>query len=54
MAEIVGKTIVSNKNTITIPKSVAEDLKLKQGDFIIFYKDEKGRIIIKKAKLVEE
>lgn len=46
---IVGITKISQGGKITLIKEVAEILKAKEGDKIIFYLDENKRITIQKA-----
>ncbi len=40
---------MSPKNMITIPKDVRKKLKIKSGEYVMFYEDENGNIIIKKG-----
>jgi AbrB family looped-hinge helix DNA binding protein len=46
--EIVGKTTITGKYQVTLPKSVREFLKADNGDFIVFFKDH-DRIVVKRG-----
>ncbi len=47
--KMLGSSKVSGKLRITIPKDTAEAMGVKDGDFIIFYVDEKGEFRIRKG-----
>ena len=44
--KFLGSATITGKNQITIPKQVVEELELKQGEQVIFLKDERGYIYI--------
>jgi len=46
---MLGSTKVSSDRKISLVKEVSEYLKAKEGDFIIFYLDDKGEVIIRKG-----
>jgi bifunctional DNA-binding transcriptional regulator/antitoxin component of YhaV-PrlF toxin-antitoxin module len=48
MEKFLGSTKITGKGNIRLIKDVADILKAKDGDHIIFY-EENGKIIIKKA-----
>ena len=47
--KMLGSTKISGKLRITIPKDAAESLDVKDGDFLIFYVDEKGNHQVRKG-----
>lgn len=47
--KMLGSTKISGKLRITVPKDAAESLQVADGDYIIFYVDEKGQHVIKKG-----
>ncbi|MFZ7138029.1 MAG: hypothetical protein ACOWW1_06395 [archaeon] len=51
MEKIIGTSKVQPNNRITLIKKVQKKLNLKIGDFVIYFEDEKGNIIIKKGQL---
>jgi bifunctional DNA-binding transcriptional regulator/antitoxin component of YhaV-PrlF toxin-antitoxin module len=51
---LLGTSKISTDNKVTIIKDAAQKLKIKQGDLVGFYDDNKGNIIIKKVVLKPE
>lgn len=47
--KMLGSTKISGKLRITIPKDAAQSLDVEDGDFLIFYVDEKGDHHVKKG-----
>jgi len=47
--EIIGTTKVSKGGKMTLIKDVQDLLRIKESDVLVFYKSEKGDIIIKKG-----
>jgi AbrB family looped-hinge helix DNA binding protein len=46
--EVVGKTTITGKYQVTLPKSVREFLKADNGDFLVFFKDH-DKIVVKRG-----
>lgn len=44
--KVIGFAKLTSKGQITLPKEVREELKLIQGNYLVFLKDEKGFIYI--------
>ena len=51
--EVVGKSTITGKYQLTLPKSVREFLKANNGDLIVFVKDH-DRIIVKRGTVKVE
>jgi bifunctional DNA-binding transcriptional regulator/antitoxin component of YhaV-PrlF toxin-antitoxin module len=51
---LLGSSKISTDNKVTIIKDAAIKLKIKQGDMLGFYGDDKGNIVIKKVVLKPE
>lgn len=51
---LLGLSKISTDNKVTIIKDAAQKLKIKQGDMIGFYNDDKGNIVIRKVVLKPE
>ncbi len=52
--KVVGKSTVTGKHQLTLPKSVREFLRAENGDLIVFIKDH-GRILVKRGTVkIEE
>jgi len=47
MVEEIGHSRLSYRGQIVVPKNVKEYLNAHDGDYIIFYKDDDGRIFIR-------
>ena len=50
--EIIGDAKISTKKMIRIPNSLMEILELEVGDNIVFQKNDRDEIVIKKGKVV--
>ena len=48
--ELLASAKLTSKGQITIPKIVRETLNIEEGDFVIFYLDEKNNIKISNRK----
>lgn len=46
---MLGSTKVSTNRKISLVKEVAEKLDMKEGDFVIFYENEDGEIVLEKG-----
>ena len=46
---MLGSTKVSTDRKISLIKEVADHLKVKEGDFIIFYLNKKEEVVIRKG-----
>lgn len=46
--EVLGKSTITGKYQLTLPKNVRELLGADNGDFIVFLKDE-GRVLVKRG-----
>lgn len=46
---MLGSTKISGKLRITVPKDAAVSLGVKDGDYLIFYVDDRGQHIVKKG-----
>ena len=44
--KFLGSATITGKNQITVPKQVVEELKLKQGEQVIFLKDKNGFVYV--------
>ena len=53
-ARLSGTTSVTVQGQITIPKSIRDNLGIKAGDTIEFLQTEKGVVVIRKMKVIEE
>lgn len=52
--EVVGKSTITGKYQLTLPKSVREFLRADNGDLIVFIKDH-GKILVKRGTVkIEE
>jgi len=49
--KLLGTSKISTDNKITIIKEVAELLKLKQGNLVVFYLNDAKDVVLKKANL---
>jgi AbrB family looped-hinge helix DNA binding protein len=47
--KFVGSSKVSSKLRISIVKDVADKMGVNDGDTVMFYEDDKGNILLKKA-----
>jgi hypothetical protein len=45
----LGSSKVSTNLRVKIVKDAADELEVKEGDHVLFYKDDKGQIIVKKG-----
>lgn len=45
----IGTSKISYRLRITLPKDAADLLEADDGDFVIFYKNEHGEVVLKKA-----
>lgn len=48
--EVVGKSTITGKYQLTLPKFVREFLRADNGDLIVFIKDD-DKILVKRAKV---
>lgn len=46
--EVLGTSTLTYKFQVTIPKKVREDFKLKEGDILVFLRED-GRLTVRKA-----
>jgi AbrB family looped-hinge helix DNA binding protein len=53
MENYLGSAKISQKNQILIPSTIMEELNLKKEDIIIFKRDSKGNIVVKRGKVIE-
>ncbi len=51
--QVVGKSTITGKHQLTLPKSVREFLRAENGDLIVFIKDH-GRIVVKRGRVKVE
>jgi AbrB family looped-hinge helix DNA binding protein len=51
--EIVGRSAITGKFQVTLPKSVREFLRADNGDFLVFIKDH-DRIVVKRGRVMIE
>ena len=47
---LLGTVEVMTNKRITLPGKLMEKLKAKEGDFLLFYEDEGGKIVVKMEK----
>ncbi len=47
--KFLGSSRITTNNKITLTVDVFKELKVKMGDYIIFEKDDKGNILIRKG-----
>jgi AbrB family looped-hinge helix DNA binding protein len=51
--EVVGRSVITGKFQVTLPKSVREFLGADNGDFLVFVKDH-DTIVVKRGKVTIE
>jgi AbrB family looped-hinge helix DNA binding protein len=44
----LGSSKITSSNQITLPKEVREDLDVRSGDIIVFYKEDDGKITVQR------
>jgi bifunctional DNA-binding transcriptional regulator/antitoxin component of YhaV-PrlF toxin-antitoxin module len=47
---LLGTVEVMTNKRVTIPNKLLDVLKAKEGDFLLFYEDDDGKIIVKMEK----
>jgi AbrB family looped-hinge helix DNA binding protein len=47
---LLGTVEVMTNKRITIPSKLLDTLKAKEGDFLLFYEDDNGKVIVKMEK----
>jgi AbrB family looped-hinge helix DNA binding protein len=48
--EVVGRSVITGKSQVTLPKSVREVLDADKGDFLVFVKD-RDAVIVKRGRV---
>jgi len=47
---LLGTVEVMTNKRVTLPNKLLESLKAKGGDFLLFYEDDSGKIVVKMEK----
>jgi AbrB family looped-hinge helix DNA binding protein len=53
MDKTIYKTRLRNKGQVTVPQQIRNLLGVEEGDDLLFYTDEAGRIVISRAQIID-
>ena len=53
MDKTIYKTRLRNKGQVTVPQEVRNLLGVEEGDDLLFYSDEAGRVVVSRAQIID-
>jgi len=53
MDKTIYKTRLRNKGQVTVPQEIRNFLGIEEGDDLLFYTDEAGRVVVSRAQIID-
>jgi len=53
MDKTIYKSRLRNKGQVTVPPEIRNQLGAEEGDYLLFYTDEAGRVVVSRAQIID-